>query len=303
MEIPLPQAPSFLDVSDLVRAAGGLILRPVDGARMLALVHRPRYDDWTFPKGKLHPGETDEQTALREVAEETGLRCTLVRDLGTVRYRDGDDRPKVVRYWVMEAKGEEAFVPNAEVDELRWLSEADASQLLSYEHDRALLKRFSRGEGDATAYLVRHARAGSRDKWHEDDALRPLSKAGRRQAEALVATFRGIEVARIVSSPSVRCVQTVRPLALDRGLPVETSDALAEGAALEDAMDLLAGLASTPAVLCSHGDVIPAVVMHLVDREATISGERDWKKGSVWVLEREDGRVARARYLPPPEVG
>lgn len=290
-------------MSDLVRAAGGLVVRVVEGARILAVVHRPRYDDWTFPKGKLHGGETDEETALREVAEETGLRCALVRDLGTVRYRDRDDRPKVVRYWVMEAQGEAVFVPNAEVDELRWLSEADASQLLSYDRDRDLLEAFARGEGDATAYLVRHARAGSRDKWHEDDALRPLSKAGRRQAEALVATFRGMEVARIVSSPLVRCVQTVRPLALDRGLPVETSDALAEGAPLEDAMAVLAELASTPAVLCGHGDVIPALVLHLVELGANITGERDWKKASTWVLEREGGRVARTTYLPPPDVG
>jgi 8-oxo-(d)GTP phosphatase len=290
-------------VSDLVRAAGGLVVRTIDGARVIALVHRPRYDDWTFPKGKLHAGETDEETALREVAEETGLRCTLVRDLGTVRYRDRDDRPKVVRYWVMEGVGEDVFVPNTEVDELRWLSEADASGLLSYDPDRDLLAGFARGEGDATAYLVRHARAGSRDKWQGDDALRPLSKAGRRQAEALVTTFRGMEVARIVSSPSVRCVQTVRPLALDRGLPVETSDALAEGADLGDAMAQLAELTPTPTVLCSHGDVIPALVLHLVDRGATIVGERDWKKGSTWMLEREDGRVVRASYVPPPDVG
>jgi 8-oxo-dGTP diphosphatase len=290
-------------VTDLVRAAGGLVVRTTDGVRVLALVHRPRYDDWTFPKGKLHPGETDEDTALREVAEETGLRCTLVRDLGTVLYRDADDRPKAVRYWVMEAMGEDVFVPNAEVDELRWLSEAEASGLLSYDHDRDLLAGFARGEGDATAYLVRHARAGSRDKWHRDDALRPLSKAGRRQAEALVTTFRGFEVARIVSSPSVRCVQTVRPLALDRGLPVETAGALAEGADIGDAMELLAELTPTPTVLCSHGDVIPALVLHLVDRGASIVGERDWKKGSTWMLEREDGRVVRASYLPPPDIG
>lgn len=290
-------------MTELVRAAGGLVVRTIDGQRFLAVVHRPRYDDWTFPKGKLHAGETDEETALREVAEETGLRCTLARDLGTVHYRDADDRPKAVRYWVMEAMGEDAFVANPEVDELGWLSEAEASGVLSYDHDRELLASFVRGEGDATAYLVRHARAGSRDKWQEDDALRPLSKGGRRQAEGLVTTLRGMEIARIVSSPSVRCVQTVRPLALDRGLPVETSDALAEGADLDDALALLAELTPTPTVLCSHGDVIPSVVLHLVDRGATIVGERDWKKGSTWMLEREDGRVVRASYLPPPDVG
>jgi 8-oxo-dGTP diphosphatase len=150
---------------------------------------------------------------------------------------------------------------------------------------------------------VRHAKAGDRELWKEPDELRPLTKKGRRQSEALVAKFRELDVARVISSPYVRCVQTVRPLALDRGLPVDTSDVLAEGAATSDVLALLEELASTPTVLCSHGDVIPALVLHLVELGAGIKGERDWKKGSTWLLEREGGRVARASYLAPPDVG
>ncbi|HET9724279.1 MAG TPA: NUDIX hydrolase [Actinomycetota bacterium] len=295
--LPVPDADA-----PVVRAAGGVVVRrQPDGGRLIAVVHRPKYQDWTFPKGKLQPGESDEQTALREVREETGLGCELGLDLGSVRYRDREGRPKVVRYWVM-SPDDGAFRPGDEVDELRWLTPEEVGRALSYEHDRRLLGGYLRAAGEATAYLVRHGKCGSRSNWTEDDRLRPLSKAGRRQAEALVKAFRGLDVQRAISSPYVRCVQTIRPLALDRGLPVETSEALAEGAPPERALALLEETVHTPTVLCTHGDVVPAVVLHLAERGAELDGERDWKKGSVWALERRDGRVVRARYLPPPLV-
>lgn len=281
---------------ELVRAAGGLVVRrDEEDRRVVALVHRPRYGDWTFPKGKLQAGESDEGTALREVEEETGLRCHLGRDLGDVRYRDSLGRPKVVRYWVMRPDAG-SFEPNDEVDELRWVDVDEVDDLLSYPHDRDLLERFLLTAGNATAYLVRHAKAGSRADWTEEDRLRPLSKVGLRQANGLVKAFRGLEIRRVISSPYVRCVQTVRPLALDRGLPVETSDALAEGAPLDLALSLLEETAHTESVLCTHGDMVPAVVLHQAERGAELLGEREWKKGSVWVLERRDGEVVRTRY-------
>jgi 8-oxo-dGTP diphosphatase len=265
-------------------------------------VHRPRYDDWTFPKGKLLVGETDERTALREVHEETGLHCRLGRDLGTVEYRDREDRHKIVRYWVMTPDGGE-FAPNAEVDELRWVPVERVAPLLSYQHDRDLLVTYLRGAGDATVYLVRHGKAGSRSAWTEGDELRPLSRKGRRQAEALVKAFRGVEIARVISSPYVRCVQTVRPLALDRGQPVETSDALVEAAPTHEALALLAEVADTPTVLCSHGDVIPAVVLHLAERGVPIGVERDWQKArrgsSSARTAGSSGRAISRRRLTP----
>jgi 8-oxo-dGTP diphosphatase len=118
-----------------VKAAGGVVLR--DG--LVALVHRPRYDDWAFPKGKLDAGESWEDGALREVEEETGLRCRLGTELSPSSYRDNKGRAKIVRYWLMEPLGGE-FVPSDEVDELRWVSPADASALLSYARDRELLR-------------------------------------------------------------------------------------------------------------------------------------------------------------------
>jgi 8-oxo-dGTP diphosphatase len=114
-----------------VHAAGGVVLR--DGR--VALVHRPRYDDWSLPKGKLDPGESSEEAALREVEEETGLRCRLVRELPTVEY-DVRGRLKVVRYWAMAVVDETPFVPNDEVDQLRWVEPQEALALLTYDRDR-----------------------------------------------------------------------------------------------------------------------------------------------------------------------
>jgi 8-oxo-dGTP diphosphatase len=129
-----------------VRAAGGVVVREAGGRTEVAVVHRPRYDDWTFPKGKCDPGETYADTARREVAEETGLRCELGQELGDTHYVDNKGRSKLVRYWVMPAPAEAdaavaAAVPNHEVDELRWLGAPEAAKLLSYDHDRELLGR------------------------------------------------------------------------------------------------------------------------------------------------------------------
>jgi 8-oxo-dGTP pyrophosphatase MutT (NUDIX family) len=121
-------------VSDRVDAAGGVVER--DGS--VLLVHRPRYDDWTFPKGKLDPGESFEDAALREVEEETGLRCTLGRELPAIRY-EVNGRPKLVRYWLMTPEAEPGFVPNDETDELRWVTPDEARGLLSYDRDRDVL--------------------------------------------------------------------------------------------------------------------------------------------------------------------
>ena len=122
-----------------VRAAGGLVVRGDDGREQVAVVHRPRYDDWSLPKGKLIEGEAWSEGALREVEEETGLRCELGPELPPSRYRDGKGRDKLVRLWLMRPVGGE-FAPNDEVDELRWLEPEAALELLDYERDRDLVR-------------------------------------------------------------------------------------------------------------------------------------------------------------------
>ena len=124
--------------TDVIQAAGGLVVRRQSGNLEIAVVHRPVHRDWSFPKGKLEPGETFEQAARREVLEETGMTCRLVRFIGHTEYVDRKGRPKAVAYWVM-APESGSFRPNSEVDELRWATLEDAARLLSYPRDRELV--------------------------------------------------------------------------------------------------------------------------------------------------------------------
>ena len=122
-------------MSGRVEAAGGVVVQD----DRIAVVHRPRYDDWSLPKGKLDAGESFEDAALREVQEETGLVCSLAEELAPTEYRDRKDRPKIVRYWRMDMVEDPGFEPNDEVDELRWMTPAEAVELVSYDHDKTLL--------------------------------------------------------------------------------------------------------------------------------------------------------------------
>jgi len=144
--------------------------------------------------------------------------------------------------------------------------------------------------------LVRHAHAGDRDAWTAPDQLRPLSVKGIRQAEALVLRLAGFAVERVVSSPYLRCTQTVEPLAQVRGVALEADDTLAEGNG-RAALELVRGLAGAHVILCTHGDVIGDILAHM-----PVAGSWRAQKGSVWILEAEDGRSIDARYLPPPAV-
>jgi 8-oxo-(d)GTP phosphatase len=271
-----------------VRAAGGAVLRTGPGRQVeVLLVHRPGYRDWTLPKGKVERGEADEECALREVAEETGYECLLGPELGASRYRDRRGRDKGVRYWAMTAR-DGAFHSNAEVDEIRWVPLPAAGRQLSYPGDRAIIDAIEPALRPLVL-LVRHARAGDRDEWTGDDRVRPLDKRGRRQADALVAPLAGYAPTQLVSSPYVRCVETLEPLAAHVKLPIEPDDAIAEGASAAEGLSLLGRLGPGPVVLCTHGDVMDALV-----------GEGEPKKtGCTWLLARQARGIQRLRYWPP----
>ena len=271
-----------------IRAAGGAVLRAASDRRgEVLLVHRPGHRDWTLPKGKIERGESDEECALREVAEETGFECLLGPELGETRYRERRGREKSVRYWIMTVR-DGTFQPNSEVDEVRWVPLSTAARELSYPGDRAILDAIE-PTLRSLVLLVRHGRAGDRDEWTGDDRLRPLDKRGRRQADAMVAPLAGYALSRLVSSPYVRCVQTLEPLSARLGLPVEHDPAIAEGVPVQKARGLIDRLGPGPVVLCTHGDIVEALV-----------GEGEpKKKGSTWLLARRNGAVELVRYWPP----
>jgi len=151
-----------------------------------------------------------------------------------------------------------------------------------------------------TILLVRHADAGSRSTWHDDDAMRPLSARGDVQAKALIALLDNYRIDRILTSSYVRCRQTVEPLAVARALQVSEDPALLEGASERATMELVDRLMTTDAVLCSHGDVIGALVSNLERLGLEAASKLRWQKGSVWALKTVDGVFTTARYFPPP---
>lgn len=150
---------------------------------------------------------------------------------------------------------------------------------------------------ETTSYLVRHAKAGSRERWTEPDRNRPLTDAGRVQATALIELI-GTGVKAVKSSPYVRCMETVAPLAAAAGLQVEEEDRLAEGAGPEWAMSALASVAGS--VLCTHGDVMAELIEVLTDEHVRMQGGMQWAKAGTWAFEIASGRIVAARYLPPP---
>lgn len=285
-----------------VRAAGGVVMRPgPEGQPQVLVVHRPAYDDWSLPKGKLDPGEDWCHAAVREVHEETGVTARLGLELASTHYTDRHGRPKRVRWWTMSALEQAPRTPDDEVDERRWLDASDVGPLLTYGADRDLVDEALSSSDHATVLVVRHAHAGDRPAWESgDDGLRPLSAFGHGQASALVPQLAPWQVARLVSSPLVRCVQTVEPLAAALDLPIETDARLAEGAAPQDTAALLTECVPGT-VMCSHGDVIRGLVEALAERGVVKRDQQEWAKGSTWAL-RLDGRrdAVTAAYIPPP---
>ena len=239
---------------------------------------------------------------MREVLEETGFHCRIVAPLGKTRYKVSD-RTKEVSWFAMRPLPDSpGFRPNAEVDAVRWLSRKKAANLLDYERDRSLvmetdLKKLSR---TGTLFLLRHAVAGDRSKWSAEDRHRPLTKLGHRQARAIAEQLGGRGIERIISSPYDRCTQTVDPLSRDARARVETSDAIAENADLDDSWGLLKALVGQNAVLCTHGDEIAALMKRLVNSGLSVDSRLYYSKGSIWEVEVDGGKFTTGTYFPPP---
>ncbi len=288
-----------------VRAAGGVLWREVDGEVRVAVVHRPRYDDWSLPKGKLEPGELEAAAAVREVQEETGFACVVGRGLGTTRYRvldGGRDVPKRVRWWALEAR-DGAFVPDREVDRLDWLTVPQALRRVTAGADDGTLQRFAECPyRTSTVLLVRHGLAGRRDEWVGDDAARPLDEVGVEQARTLGDLLPLWAPTAVLSAPALRCRLTVAPAAERLGLAVQVDGDLAEDAAerLPDRLRAL-GAAGETVVACSQGGAIGAAVSQLAADAGLDVGEVTAPKGSLWALSFADGRLVDADRTTLPD--
>ena len=295
------------DTAGRVRAAGGVVWREVPGRGIeVLLVHRPRYDDWSIPKGKADAGETDEEAAVREVEEETGLPCQLGPELASSEYIDRNGRPKIVRFWSMKAAAGR-FRPQDEVDVIEWMSVSDADRRLTYDRDKDVLRSATGLLGEISQpwrssdllLLVRHALAVRRREWSDADDVRPLTKIGAAQAEGIAAEFEADGLTRLLSSPSLRCLDTLRPLANALGIRIEIADELAEGHA-DEATALALSLIGSGAVVCSHGDVLPSVLAAVMHDPSRL--ETPWAKGATWRVHGSavPADSTNASYVEPP---
>lgn len=297
-----------------VRAAGGVVWRAAGNGSQgmeveIAIIHRPRYDDWSIPKGKLAAGETSFDGALREVFEETGYRVRPGRTLGEVRYmkQNGARREKVVHYWAMQAVGG-AFTPSREVDDLRWVALDEASEALTRDSDREILERFNSGPVlTRSVLLVRHASAGSRSEWKGADRDRPLDETGHRQAGELVRLLSRFDVQELVAADYMRCVQTLEPLGKSVGLPIRQEPLLSEegfAGREEEAVKSIRELGTNgdSVAACSQRQVMPDLLERLAAEDGVELPRVRSKKGSVWALSFDGRRLCGAEYFPPPRL-
>lgn len=299
----MPDGPA----AEEVRAAGAVVWRPAGRGIQVALVHRPKYDDWSFPKGKLLPGEHVLLAAVREVAEETSLLVTLGRRLPPVGYDVAV--PKRVDYWAASVAADpREFAPTSEVDQLAWVAASAAGARLSYPRDVQTLACFRAGPlRTVPLILVRHASAGSKSQWLSDDQSRPLDARGTKDAEALAGLMRCFGTGRVVSSPAERCVATVAPYAALVGVEVEIEPAFevvkkAPVVADPEAAKAMAVLAAAdePVVVCAHRENMPFLLdAACAELGAECPPVEPLRKGEFLILHRADGRLAAIdRYHP-----
>ena len=286
----------------IIHAAGAVLWRPTDATGPeIAVIHRPRYDDWSLPKGKVDPGETAAVAAVREIEEETGHRAVLGRRLDAVSYPVGDAVKKVY-YWAARSTGGD-FIPGSEVDSLIWLPVADAIGRLSYPEDQKTMRRFAKRPANThTVLVVRHATAGRKSRFSGNDTERQLDKKGRAQAEALVPQLLAFGATDIYAADRVRCHQTVQPLAQELGVTIHNETSLTEESYAKNhkrgrqRVLQIAEQDGTP-VICTQGKVIPDLIAWWCARNGLRPDKSRNHKGSTWVLSLSGGKLVAADHI------
>ncbi|HSP52209.1 MAG TPA: NUDIX hydrolase [Cryobacterium sp.] len=269
-----------------VYAAGAVCWRLIDGKIHVLLIHRTVYGDVTIPKGKVDPGETLPQTAVREIEEETGLAVALGVPLGVSAYSLLNGREKIVHYWAAEitpgAIQQSTFVPNGEVAAIEWVTIKKARTYLSYTPDVDIIDAFAKlvdtGVTRTFALIaLRHGKAVQPGNWQGPDSSRPLTDRGVKQATAIVPTITAWQPQRIVSSTATRCVTTVAPLAAATGIEIKRTERYSQEAFEQGLADVRSGIGKRvrsrkTAVICSHGPVLPEILHEIALATGTTHG-------------------------------
>lgn len=291
----------------IITAAGGVVWRKrtsstTNGSAIeVLLIHRPKYDDWTLPKGKTEPGESLPECAVREIREETGLRVRLGIPLHVLEYGVAGGT-KRVSYWsarVVGSLGTEGFTANDEVDEVRWARLGKAAELLTFVHDRDVLERFrtareTRDHKARVLVVLRHAKALPRNGFDGDDLQRPLEGTGAVQAKALAGILDAYGIRHVVSSPALRCAQTVEPYAHSISTFLEIDDRMFEEAKPSLVRRSLAALLERkkPTVVCTHRPNLPTIFDDLG------LPFTDLKPAEMVVLHHRKGTICAVEHIP-----
>lgn len=279
-----------------VVAAGAVPWRIVKDKLQVLVVYRKQHRDVSIPKGKVDPGETTPHTAVRELLEETGLKVTLGAPLAPAEYiQPTNGKPKIVYYWLAEvgpvAEAKSKFKSNDEISDLEWLPSKKALEALTYEHDRDLVQqlRAMRKAGDLVTFpivIARHGKATPHEDWDGVDSLRPLVARGMEQSRDIAGGLAAYGPRSIISSPAMRCMQTVAPLSYKLGMEIKESGKISqdkwtsEGDRVTDFVAARLRKAE-PVVICSHGPVIPQIVRELLSQTGSAVGDAARRAASL----------------------
>jgi len=288
----------------MIRAAGALLWRETTERTIeIALIHRPKYDDWSLPKGKIEEGETALQCAYRELIEETGITASFTRQLGTVEYEESGQRKRVIFWAAQCAKDASQFIANEEVDQLEWLSPELALSKATHESDQEMIENFlSQSPRTDTLIILRHTKALERGDWDEEDSQRTLDELGFDQAQLLIKHLQPFAIEEIYTSDFTRCVQTVTPLAHSRGLSITQVPSLNEYTFNEDPLRAVSFANALKQdekniLICSHNPVIPTMLRGILNTKLKNKDLIKLEPGDAWIVHRVQGEIVGLDYL------